>query len=87
MWDFSSGPVVENLSSSATDTGLIPGRGTKILGAGGQLSPCKQRLSSKPPREKSPHSVTEAQCSQSSEQGNTASFWLSFHLEYELWKT
>ena len=30
----------KNLPSSAEDTGLIPGRGTKILHATGQLSPC-----------------------------------------------
>ena len=41
MWDgdFPDGPVVENLPSSAGDTGSIPGRVTKIPHATGQLSP------------------------------------------------
>ena len=38
-WDFPGGPVVKNLSSNAVDAGLIPGRGTKIPHAVGQLSP------------------------------------------------
>ena len=33
-------PVVNNLPSSAEDTGLIHGWGSKILHAAGQLSPC-----------------------------------------------
>ena len=33
------GPVVKNPPSNAGDTGSIPGRGTKILHAAGQLSP------------------------------------------------
>ena len=37
--DFPGGPVVKNLPSNAGDTGLIPGRGTKIPHAMGQLSP------------------------------------------------
>ena len=36
--DFPGGPVVQNLPSNAGDTGLIPGRGTKIPHAAGQLS-------------------------------------------------
>ena len=36
--DFSGGPVVKNPPSNAGDTGLIPGRGTKIPHAMGQLS-------------------------------------------------
>ena len=39
MWDFPGGPVVENLPSNAGDTGLIPGWGTKIPHARGQLCP------------------------------------------------
>ena len=35
--DFPSGSVFENLPSNAGDTGSIPGRGTKILRAAGQL--------------------------------------------------
>ena len=37
--DFRDGPVVKNLPSNSGDTGLIPGRGTKISHATGQLSP------------------------------------------------
>ena len=38
--DFPGGPVVKNLPSNAGDTGWIPGWGTKIPHARGQLSPC-----------------------------------------------
>ena len=38
--DFPGGPVVKNLPSNAGDTGWIPGRGTKIPHASGQLSLC-----------------------------------------------
>ena len=38
--DFPSGPVVKNPPSNAGDMGLIPGQGTKIPHAEGQLSPC-----------------------------------------------
>ena len=36
--DFSGGPVVKNLPSSARDTSSIPGQGAKISQALGQLS-------------------------------------------------
>ena len=36
--DFPGGPVDKNLPTIAGDTGLIPGRGTKIPHAKGQLS-------------------------------------------------
>ena len=36
--DFSGAPVVKNLPSKAGDTGSIPGPGTKIPRAAGQLS-------------------------------------------------
>ena len=39
-WDFLHGPVVKNQPSNAGDTGSIPGWGTKIPHATGQLSPC-----------------------------------------------
>ena len=39
-WEFPGGPVVESLPYNAVDMGLIPGWGTKIPHAGGQLSPC-----------------------------------------------
>ena len=38
MRDFPHGPVVKNLSCNAGDTGSIPGWGTKIPHAAGQLS-------------------------------------------------
>ena len=37
---FPGGPVVKNLPSNAGDAGSIPGQGTKIPHATGQLSPC-----------------------------------------------
>ena len=37
-WDFPGGPVVKNPSCNARDAGLIPGQGTKIPHAAGQLS-------------------------------------------------
>ena len=37
--DFPGGPVVKNPPCNAGDTGSIPGRGTKIRHATGQLSP------------------------------------------------
>ena len=38
-WDFPGGPVVKNLPGNAGDAGSIPGQGTKIPHAAGQLSP------------------------------------------------
>ena len=37
--DLPGGPVVKNLPSNAGDAGLIPGQGTKIPRAAGQLNP------------------------------------------------
>ena len=37
--DFPGGPVVKNPSYDSGDTGSIPGQGTKIPHAAGQLSP------------------------------------------------
>ena len=54
--DFPSGPVVKNPPSSAGDAGLIPGWGTKIPHAAGQLSP---RVST---REKPTHHNEEPAC-------------------------
>ena len=39
-WDFPGGTVVKNPPSNAADVGSIPGQGTKIPHAAGQLSPC-----------------------------------------------
>ena len=39
-WDFPGGLAVKNLPSNAGDAGSIPGWGTKIPHASGQLSPC-----------------------------------------------
>ena len=41
--DFPGGPVVTNLPSNEGDAGSIPGQGTKIPHAAGQLSPELQR--------------------------------------------
>ena len=38
MLDFPGDTVVKNLPSNVGDSGLIPGRGTKLLRAAGQLS-------------------------------------------------
>ena len=38
--DFPAGPVVKNLPCNAGDTGSVPGQGTKIPYATGQLSLC-----------------------------------------------
>ena len=38
--DFPGGPVVKNPPYNAGDTGSIPGQGTKIPHAVGQISPC-----------------------------------------------
>ena len=38
-WDFPGGPLVKNPPSNAGDAGSIPGQGTKIPHARGQLSP------------------------------------------------
>ena len=38
-WDFPGGPVLKNPPSNAGATGSIPGRGTKISHAVGQISP------------------------------------------------
>ena len=40
MGDFSGGPVVKKSPSNAKDVGSIPGRGTKIPHALGQLGSC-----------------------------------------------
>ena len=43
--DFPGGPVVKNLSYNAEDADSIPGQGTKIPHAAGQLCPHAQLLS------------------------------------------
>ena len=52
--DFSGGPVVKNLHCNAKDTGSIPGQGTRIPHAVGQLS------SSATATEPTRHNQTEA---------------------------
>ena len=37
-WDFPSGPLVNNLPYNAGEVGSMPGQGTKIPHASGQLS-------------------------------------------------
>ena len=44
--DFPAGPVVKNPPSNAGHVGSIPGQGTKIPHATGQLSPQATRVSS-----------------------------------------
>ena len=48
--DFCSGPLVKNLLAKAGDKGSIPGPGTKILHALGQLSTCPTTTELMPPR-------------------------------------
>ena len=43
--DFPGEPVVKNLPSNAGDVGSIPGQGTKIPHASGQLNPGALELS------------------------------------------
>ena len=62
-WDFPGGPVVKNPPSNAGDEGLIPGPGTKIPHAAGQLSPCTttaepMRSGARAPQLKSPCAAT-----------------------------
>ena len=42
MWDFPGGPVVKNPPSKAGDMGSVPGWGTKIVHAVGQISASAQ---------------------------------------------
>ena len=44
LWGFPGGPVVENLPFNTGDSGLIPGQGTKILTAEGQLNLREKQL-------------------------------------------
>ena len=41
--DLPGTPAVKNLPCNAEDVGLVPGQGTKILHAEGQLSPSTQK--------------------------------------------
>ena len=50
-WDFPGGPVVENPPFNAGNAGSIPGRGTKIPHAVGQLSPRRNYRARTPQRE------------------------------------
>ena len=74
-WDFPGGPVVKNLPYNAGHAGPIPGQGTKIPHAVGQLSPCAtttepthpgacmpQLEKRKPQLERSPHASTKIPC-------------------------
>ena len=63
--DFPGGPVVKNLPSNAGDTGSIPGQGTKIPHAVGQLSlSTAMREASMVQVEKSSRAMMKIQCSQ-----------------------
>ena len=68
--DFPGGPVVKSLPSNAGDTGLIPGQGTKVPHATGQLS---LRVATAEPEgsgahtpqlKRSLHTATETWCNQ-----------------------
>ena len=56
-WDFPGGPVVKNLPSDAGDMGSIPGRGTTIPHATGQLSPCTTTTEPVCHKLQSPHAL------------------------------
>ena len=43
-WDFPGGPVVKNPPYNAGDAGAIPGQGTKIPHALGQVNPHATKL-------------------------------------------
>ena len=68
--DFPGGPVVKNLPSNAGDTGLIPGQGTKVPHATGQLSLWVATAEPEgsgahtPQLERSLHATTETWCNQ-----------------------
>ena len=55
--DFPGGPVVKNPPSNARDVGSIPGRGTKIPHAAGQLSPCTTTTEPACCKLQSPHTL------------------------------
>ena len=63
-WDMPGGPVVKNLLSNTGDVGWIPGQGTKIPHATGQLAHVLQLLSlcsriHTPQLERSLHAATQ----------------------------
>ena len=66
MRDFPAGPVVKNLPSNAGDASSIPGQGTKIPHAVGQLSLCAVTTeparsgAHEPQLERSPHAATKS---------------------------
>ena len=66
--DFPGGPVVKNLPSNAGDVGSIPGWGTKIPHAAGQLIPRVTTTETAhsgacaPHLERSPHAATKSPC-------------------------
>ena len=67
--DFPGGPVVKNTPSNAGDAGSIPGRGTKIPHAMGQLSPSATVTqpvcsAARVPQRKILHAATKIRCSQ-----------------------
>ena len=64
--DFPGGPVVKNPSCSAEDAGLIPGQGTKIPRAAGQLHTTTTELACSgahvPQLERRPRTATKSLC-------------------------
>ena len=73
MRDFPGGPVVKNLPSNVGGAGSIPGWGTKIPQAMGQLSPCATATEPVPCNERSwvmqrnPATAARTWCSQRAE--------------------
>ena len=68
-WDIPGGPVVKNLPSNAGDMGSVPGWGTKIPNATGQLRPLAENGGTRPPEKpalcnKGPGAAAKAQRSQ-----------------------
>ena len=53
--DFPGGPVVKNPPSKAGEAGSIPGQGTKIQNAAGQLSPRAPTTEAMRPGARTPH--------------------------------
>ena len=46
FWDFPGGPVLKNPPYNVGDAGSVPGQGTKIPHATGQLEPTCRKLQS-----------------------------------------
>ena len=67
---FPGGPVVKNPPSNAGDTGSIPGQGSKISHAAGQLNLCA--TTTEKPAVKSPYAAMKNQRSQKKRKENSS---------------